>query len=155
MPFNAGGGFHMNPQVGRFKDKMDAGKPKPAMSPAAKAPMGKKPEEKMSGNMSELHDNGDGSFHTKSADGEEMDHPHIGHALIHLGAKHAEGKHVHVHEDGMGMMSHHHMGHGSGVEGPHEQSSPEEAGDHVKDVLGGESNPESDGPDLSMLGEEQ
>lgn len=150
MPADMMGKFHMNPQRAKFADKMNADKPK---MPEAKPAMAKKPdEENMSGNMSELHDNGDGSFKTKTSDGEETEHPHIGHALMHMASKHAEGKHMHIHEDGMGMVSHHHMGHGN-VEGPHEHGSADEAGDHVKDVMGDGASPEMDGPDMSMLGE--
>lgn len=152
--FNKENKFFMNPQRAKFSDRMNEGKPKPAM-PGASKPMAAKPAEtKAPGATSELSDNGDGTFHTKTPDGKEMDHEHIGHALMHIASKHAEGKHVHVHEDGMGMVSHHHMGHGD-VQGPHEHGSADEAGDHVKDVMGDGMDTESDGPDLSMLGEEQ
>jgi hypothetical protein len=83
-----------------------------------------------------LHDHGDGTFHTEGHDGSREEHPHIGHALVHMGAKHSEGVHMHVHHDGMGMTSHHHMGGGGQPEGPHEHASADEAADHMKMVMG-------------------
>ena len=32
----------------------------------------------------ELHDHGDGTFHTVTPDGEKTEHPHLGHALAHI-----------------------------------------------------------------------
>jgi hypothetical protein len=56
---------------------------------------------------------------------------------MHTAHKHApEGTHMHIHDDGFTHTSHHVKEDGK-VEGPHEHSSPEEAGEHVKQVFGG------------------
>src|ERR1700676_1684351 len=57
----------------------------------------------------ELHDHGDGTFHTVTPDGEKTEHPHLGHALAHIAHHHMpDGAHSHVHhqEEG-GHVSHH------------------------------------------------
>lgn len=81
------------------------------------------------GEHSELHDHGDGTFHTV-AGGEETQHPHIGHALMHLAAHHdGEAKHMHVHSDGMSHTTHHVAG--GKVEGPHEHEDTEALKEHL------------------------
>ena len=73
-----------------------------------------------------LHDHGDGTFHTESEDGERTEHPHIGHALMHMAGKHDGGMHHMTSSDGMGdMKSHSTMG--GEVDGPHDYQNIEQA----------------------------
>jgi hypothetical protein len=67
----------------------------------------KEPMNAESGDSHELHDHGDGSFHTVHQ-GEQVEHESLGHALIHMAKTHAEEghKHFHAHHDGMSMKSH-------------------------------------------------
>ena len=82
------------------------------------------------GPHSQLHDHGDGTFHTLTHDGERTEHPHIGHALTHLGAHHAGGMHMHIHHDGASMTSHH-AGEDGEVQGPHSHENIEALKDHL------------------------
>ena len=69
------------------------------------------------GEHSQLHDHGDGTFHTVTSDGERMEHPHLHHALVHLAAHHDGGaRHFMVHHDGSNIKSHEHGGEGGAPE---------------------------------------
>ncbi len=84
-----------------------------------------------------LHDHGDGTFHTEGQDGERTEHPHIGHALVHMGARHAGGAHHHSHDGGDGRIVSHSSRDGGEADGPREHGSPEEAGQDFADSMGG------------------
>jgi hypothetical protein len=86
---------------------------------------------------SELHDHGDGTYHTVTPDGNETQHPHMGHALMHLAAHHGggEGKHMHVHQDGMGNHTSHHVGEDGKVQGPHDHDNLEALKAHMSKFL--------------------
>lgn len=43
-----------------------------------------------------------GAHHIEHEDGSMTEHPHIGHALMHMAGKHSDGVHHHIHHDGMG-----------------------------------------------------
>jgi hypothetical protein len=134
LPKDSAGKFHMNPQRAARADKMAGGivAPKKPMS-AAKDANG--PVDSGEGNSTTLHDNGDGSYKTEGG-GESQEHPSIGHALIHIASKHGgDGKHMHIHSDGMGSHTTHH-GEGGQVEGPHEHGDTEELKNHVGSVMG-------------------
>jgi hypothetical protein len=132
MPKDAQGNWHLN------NGRMNASKGKPMSKPmsAPKPEMPEMSEGTDGASHTTLHDHGDGTFHTEGHDGAQEQHPHIGHALMHMAAKHSEGKHMHVHHDGMSMTSHHHMGEGGKPEGPHEHGSSDEAADKMKEVMG-------------------
>ena len=71
------------------------------------------------GEHSELHDHGDGTFHTVKG-GQQEEHPHLHHALASMAAHHGAGdKHMMVHHDGMNLTTHH-AGEDGQVQGPHE-----------------------------------
>jgi hypothetical protein len=91
-----------------------------------------------SGVSTTLHDHGDGTFHSEGHDGETTEHPNIGHAVVHIASKHAEGKHMHTHHDGGSLKSHTHDGMSEPEE--HEHGSGEEVGQHAAQFFG-----ESDG----------
>jgi hypothetical protein len=55
----------------------------------------------------EVHDHGDGTFHTEHPDGTREEHPDHLHMLAHLGHKVTDGdKHHIVHHDGIAAHSH-------------------------------------------------
>ena len=124
------GGMHPNVQKAMGAD---ASMRKP-LSASAKMPPMPKAEPAAGGDHTELHDHGDGTFHTV-VDGQETQHDHIGHAVPHIAGHHApEGKHTHVmHHDG-GHTTHHHDG---AVSGPHEHASSDEMAEHVKNFADG------------------
>jgi len=108
-----------------------------------------------------LHDHGDGTFHTEGPDGQRTEHPDIGHALTHIGHLHAEGKHHHVHHDGM-MMHSHGVTEAGEHEGTHDHENIEELKESMGKFLdeegkegqgsGGEYNEEENGGQLGGFG---
>lgn len=95
-------------------------------------PKGEEPGgEKESASHTTLHEHGDGTYHTEGHDGERTEHPHIGHALMHMAAKHSEGKHMHVHEGEDGEHTTHHVGEDGKVEGPHDHENIEAVKEHL------------------------
>ena len=103
------------------------------------APQGNKPEGSGSGKTEIMHDHPKPGMHTvKHADGETTEHNHVGHMLMTLHAKHADGEggHMHVHPEGNATT--HHVGADGMVEGPDEHEGPMEAGDHLAQSLSDE-----------------
>lgn len=95
-------------------------KPAPVMPETNESPMHEGGGEQ----RSTLVSHGDGSHHIEHEDGTQTDHPHIGHALMHLAGKHSEGMHHHTHSDGMGGgHTVHTAAHGGEPEGPHEHDN--------------------------------
>jgi hypothetical protein len=92
MPTDSAGKFHMNPAHAKA-----SGPPKPKHSAGIEEPGS-------DANSTTLHDNGDGSF-TTSSGGKEEHHPSIGHAVTHIAAKHAPGKHMHAHKGEGGIYT--------------------------------------------------
>lgn len=122
----------MNAQRASHASKMAGGTPKPSARTFEEKPAA---GGEASGNATTLHDNGDGSYKTESG-GESTTHPSIGHALVHIASKHGgDGKHMHIHSDGMGSHTTHH-GEGGSVEGPHEHGDTEGLKEHVGSVMG-------------------
>ncbi len=79
---------------------------------------------------STLVSHGDGSHHIEHEDGSQTEHPHIGHALMHMAGKHSEGMHHHTHSDGMGGgHTVHTAAHGGEPEGPHDHENLESVKD--------------------------
>lgn len=100
---------------------------------SAAPPKDANPEEMGGEKMSSMHEHPDGSFHTMK-DGQQEDHPDMGHALMAMAAHHKpEGKHVHAHHDGMSV--HTHGIHEGMHDGPNEHTSPEEATEHMGNYL--------------------
>jgi hypothetical protein len=146
MARDSEGGYHLSDSMMRSKGKKPMpGKPmssgigaKPALGAKPAGPgMGGGAPGNSAGHTT-LHDHGDGTFHTEGADGQREEHPHIGHALMHMAGAHSDGIHHHAHHDGMGgsITSHHHDG--MQVHGPHEHGSSDEAADHMKGVMDGQ-----------------
>lgn len=89
-----------------------------------------------------MHDHGDGTFHTEHEDGTKTEHPSLGHALMHMAAKHAPGdKHMHMHHDGVNITSHHADEDGE-VHGPDEHADGDEAAEHARGVMDGDEDGE-------------
>lgn len=144
MPMDQSGKMRPSHQLARAADKAAVThKPEGAMKPPGSSEEG--------GDHTELHDHGDGSYHSV-IDGEHTEHPSLGHALMHIATHHEpDGTHMHMHSDGMGIHSHH-VKDGGEVEGPHELESPEEAGSHAAEVMGDGAMPhgEPDGDEGGM-----
>lgn len=100
MPLDSGGKFRHNSQVAAMHSK---GKDEMKSDKTDAKPMDDEGSEK----MTEVHDHGDGSFHTVSG-GEQEDHETIGHLHAKLSSLHGSPgqKHFHAHSDGMEHHSH-------------------------------------------------
>ena len=106
-----------------------------------------------SGDAHELHDHGDGTFHTVHQ-GEKVEHESLGHALIHMASKHAEDGHSHFHGHHDGMTHHSHSAK-SGEEPEHRESDDVQGmHDHLDEAMGteGESEPDGDEKEPEMAG---
>jgi hypothetical protein len=119
MPRDEKGGFHMSglrPVGGKLLSK---GLAKPASGVEGGSA-------ENSEKITTLHDHGDGTFHSEGHDGVREEHPDLGHALMHVAHQHApEGKHMHIHHDGM-MMHSHGVNEASEHEGTHDHENIEE-----------------------------
>lgn len=144
MPFDKSGKFHLNSQRAHAADRIGA---KPV---APKDPAGlpsSDPEKQNAGGPAghtTLHDHGDGTYHTESQDGQRVEHPSIGHALMHIASTHAEGKHLHFHHDGMVPTSHQ-AGEDGSVEGPHDHENLEALKEHLSRFFDEEEHEGGDG----------
>jgi len=85
--------------------------------------------------MTEVHNHGDGTFHTVHG-GEEEQHESIGHMHAHLSKLHgAPGeKHFHAHDDG--MESHSHSVETGGEADHREHDEPEGMKEHMAEAMG-------------------
>lgn len=86
-------------------------------------------------NTTTITHNGDGTHTAEHSDGERSEHPSMGHLAMHLHGKHEGGMAMHAHAHDSGVTTHH-VGHDGMVEGPHEHGSADEAGEHMKQMLG-------------------
>lgn len=89
-----------------------------------------------------IHHMKDGSHHIEHHDGETSDHPSMGHAGVHMAAKHDGGEHGHIHARPEGGASTHHVGMDGQVTGPDEHGSVGEAADHLSGMMGDGDMPE-------------
>lgn len=80
-------------------------KPAPKEAPADEH-MPADDEQQDSGMSSKLSGNDDGSYSIEDENGQKTEHPHIGHALMHMAGKHSGGLHHHTHHDGMSHTVH-------------------------------------------------
>jgi hypothetical protein len=113
-----------------------AGKKGPEHQPGHKAPMASSGGQDAGGGASTtLHDHGDGSYHTEGSDGEKVEHPHIGDALMHMAGKHSDGEHMHAHKGEDGSLTSHHVGEDKQVQGPHNHQNIEALKDHMGKFL--------------------
>lgn len=158
MPLDSGGTFRHNDQSASMHSKMSGGERNKAKDDILS---GKKMDEepKDDGEHTEVHNHGDGTFHTVHG-GEETEHESIGHMHAHLSSLHGkpEEKHFHAHSDGFEAHSHsthtggepeHEAHDGEDTEGMHghlDRAMGEEAQEGVSDGAGAES------PDASALG---
>lgn len=144
MAMNSDGKFQLNglrPDKTGKLPKISEPKEKPIKSMGEKREM--KPEG--GGEMTSLHSHGDGTFHTEHSDGSREEHPHLGHALMHMAAKHEpESKQMHVKHDGMSMTSHG-VHEGGEHDGPHDHENIEALKDHMGKFFDEEENEGEDG----------
>lgn len=79
----------------------------------------------------------EGTMHTiHHHDGEVSHHPTMGHAAMHLAAKHDGGEHGHIMPHPGGGATTHHVGMDGEVQGPHTHPSEDEGYDHLKGNIG-------------------
>jgi hypothetical protein len=104
------------------------------------------------GGESTIRANGDGSFKTSGAGGEQ-DHPTLGHALMHVAHEHEpESKHMHISHDGLSMKSHG-ISESGEHDGPHDHDDVEGVKNHVDSMMGNsEDGDETDEPEEMPLG---
>lgn len=126
-------GFNMNPHQRKPEPKVSGGSRIAAAPPAEPKAGGAG----VGGEHTQLHDHGDGTFHSITGDGVRTEHPHIGHALVHIGHHHAGGMHMHAHHDGGGITSHHAAEDGE-VQGPHQHPDVEALKEHLGKFFGEE-----------------
>ena len=137
MPKDSSGGFHLNFQRAHAADRMKGGakpmggeKPKMGMGVAVEEkPMGHEPESE--GHIT-IHKGAEGGYHTETHDGEKMEHPTLGHALMHAANHHEPlAKHMHIKDEGMGEMESHHVGEDGEPQGPHSHENLEALKEHL------------------------
>ncbi len=111
MPKDKSGKFHMNTQRAMAADKSSA-------PPKKKAPPS--------------HDMGGPPPNTDGMDGGGSSPVHE-----HLSAMHSAmgGKHMHIHSDGSGMHTSHHVGEDGQVQGPHDHDNIESLKAHMDQFL--------------------
>lgn len=93
----------------------------------------------------EVHHMADGGVHVEHHDGEKSDHPSMGHAAMHMAAKHDGGEHGHIHAHPEGGATTHNVGMDGQVNGPEEHGSVGEAADHLSGMMGDGEMPEQGG----------
>lgn len=139
MPTDKAGRFHNNIQRAMASDKMHIGIPAKESRGARAIEKQSEPGASESGGHS-IHDNGDGTFHSMSAEGERTEHPTAGHAAAHFLGKHGEeGKHAVSSHDGFSHTSHQ-VETGGEVQGPHDHESTESLGEHLRQFFDEEAN---------------
>jgi len=92
-----------------------------------------------------IHHMPDGSYHIEDHDGEKSVHPSMGHAAMHMAAKHDGGEHGHIHAHPEGGATTHHVGMDGAVTGPDEHGSVPEAADHLSGTMSDGEMPEPGG----------
>lgn len=130
MPVDSQGRFHNSTQRMMAADRGGKSKEPPMQEPKGEPGDG-------GAKSHTIHDHGDGTFHSVSHDGEQTEHPHLGHAAAHFMAKHGEQGHKHLtaHHDGMGITTHQAES-GGQVEGPDEHPDAQAAGEHMNAFMG-------------------
>lgn len=93
-----------------------------------------------------IHHMKDGSHHVEHHDGEKSEHPSMGHAGMHMAAKHDGGEHGHIHAHPEGGATTHHVGMDGQVTGPDEHGSVGEAANHLEGMMGDGEMPEHEMP---------
>jgi hypothetical protein len=137
MPLDSLGNFRHNHESAKMHSE-SAGKKYMAEKPA---------DGEQTGGHVEIHPKGDGTFMTKH-NGEEMDHPTHGHALIHAAKVHAEAghKHFHAHHDGASLNTH-------SDSDSREDGDIAGAHDHLSEAMGEEQGDEGSAADDKSMGE--
>lgn len=114
--------YSMNPQVGKSRFGKGGEKPGERGTPPPRSAReilgrtsgGEKPgaaNAETGGHGVKLFEHGDGTYHSEHDDGQRVEHPHLGHAILHLAHHHEPGgKHTHIfHHEGGGMHSMSHV----------------------------------------------
>lgn len=143
MPLDATGAYRHNHEAAQMHSKA-----------AGKSYMDKEPKDgESTTDHTQLHDHGDGTFHTVHPEAGEVQHESIGHMHAHLSKMHGEEGHSHFHAHSDGMEHHSH----SVKDGEEPESRDHEDAkgmhDHLDDTMGNqdhedaatESEPEGEG----------
>ena len=157
MPMSPKTGFHLNTQRMHAADRMSAKpmEPKKEMSGVAVAEHEPEGEEKESIAHITIHKHADGTHSTETEGGEKMEHPTLGHALVHAAAHHEpDSSHMHIKHDGMGGLESHHVGEDGQAQGPHEHPDVEALKSHLDKFLGEEGKEHEGGEPMGMEGHE-
>ena len=124
MPTDATGAYRHNHESAQMHSQAAGKEYKPE----------KEPLNAESGDAHELHDHGDGSFHTVHQ-GEQVDHETLGHALIHMAKTHAEDGHTHFHAHHDGMTHHSHSAKSGGESESREHDDLDGAHQHMDEAM--------------------
>lgn len=146
MPLDSQGNFRHNHEAAMMHSQA-AGKSYTAKSVN---------EHEDDGNMdhTQVHDHGDGTFHTVHPEHGEVQHESIGHMHAHLSKIHGEDGHSHFHAHHDGVAHHSHSAK-SGEEPEHrEHDGVDGVHDHLAEAMGGgeENAEEPDGDEASLAG---
>lgn len=87
------------------------------------------------GGHTEVHNHGDGTFHTVH-DGQQEEHESIGHMHAHLSKIHGEDGHSHFHAHHDGVAHHSHGVHSGGEPEHREHDNEEGVHDHLTETMG-------------------
>ena len=133
--------------------KMMGGRAKPkvgGMMKGEEKPAEKAETEGAEGDAMTMYSHGDGTYHTERG-GEQMEHPTLGHALIHM-AHHnePESKHMHISHDGLSVKSHG-ISESGEHDGPHEHDGTDGAKEHMDSLFGGEGDEDQDDGEESEM----
>lgn len=141
MPLDASGTYRHNHESAAMHSQAEGKEYKPE----------KDPMNENSGDAHELHDHGDGTFHTVHQ-GEKVEHESLGHALIHMAGKHAEEGHTHFHGHHDGMVHKSHAVRSGGEPESREHEDVQGMHDHMDEAMGEREEPDGDEPEMAGKG---
>lgn len=101
-------------------------------------------EGQSTGDHTEVHNHGDGTFHTVDPEHGQVEHESIGHMHAHLSKVHGEPghKHFHAHHDGEAIHTHSSNAGEEPESRDHDAEDTDGAADHLHEAIGGESGEE-------------
>ena len=145
MPLDSTGAFRHNHEAAAMHSQA-AGK---SYTPKAAS---KNEDDGAAGDHTQVHDHGDGTFHTVHPEHGEVQHESIGHMHAHLSKIHGEDghSHFHAHHDGAGGHTSHSVK--SGEEPEHrEHDDVDGMHDHLQEAMGdGAEEPDGDEAEPAM-----
>jgi hypothetical protein len=128
--------FGTNSQHEAFRGKVKEERGK-MDKPSSKSMGGEKPPMEGEGKTTTMTAHPDGHVEVEHADGEKSSHPTMGHAMMAIHAKHEPGPAHLMHDNGVGVTTHH-VGHDGEPQGPDQHPDVEAAAEHAKMAMGGD-----------------